>query len=132
MNISELQAGKDMTSLVASSVISVISIAFSMTLVALVMASSQFGPRIIRSFMESKQTQFVLGLFTATYVYSLIISMNLNEQAFRAFESSINDEAFLGYPILGVFIAAILCVFTLIFFIHHVASSIQADNIVEN
>jgi uncharacterized membrane protein len=103
-----------------------------MTLVALVMASSQFGPRIIRSFMESKQTQFVLGLFTATYVYSLIISMNLNEQAFRAFESSINDEAFLGYPILGVFIAAILCVFTLIFFIHHVASSIQADNVVEN
>lgn len=131
LKINDVTASQGMSDLVASSTISVISIAFSMTLVALVMASSQFGPRIIRSFMESKKTQFTLGLFTSTFVYSVIVYTKLNTQNKQLFEQTHNTEAYLGYPVAVVFISAILCVITLIFFIHHVASSIQADNVVE-
>ena len=131
LKINDVTASQGMSNLVASSTISVISIAFSMTLVALVMASSQFGPRIIRSFMESKKTQFTLGLFTSTFVYSVIVYTKLNTQNKQLFEQAHSTEAYLGYPVAVVFISAILCVVTLIFFIHHVASSIQADNVVE-
>ncbi len=129
--LNDLTASQGMSELVASSTISVISIAFSMTLVALVMASSQFGPRIIRSFMESKKTQFTLGLFTATFVYSVIVYTKLNAQNKALFEQTHNTEAYLSYPVVAVFVSALLCVMTLIFFIHHVACSIQADNVVE-
>ncbi|MBF7073438.1 DUF2254 domain-containing protein [Glaciecola sp. MH2013] len=130
VGLNDLDAARGMIDMVASSAISVISIAFSMTLVALVMASSQFGPRIIRSFMESKKTQFTLGLFTSVYAFSLIIFTRLSEEGRAAYQVEA-EQVYLGYPAFIVFFLAIICVIALIFFIHHVASSIQADNVVE-
>lgn len=108
----------------ATSLITVTSIAFSMTLVALVMASNSFGPRLIRSFMQSKKTQSVLGFFTASFVYCLSIIGQINV-----------DASMSGHPVIAVtiaFVLAVLCVFVLIFFIHHVAVSIRADSVVDD
>jgi uncharacterized membrane protein len=121
--ISSATTAMQLVQVVASSVITVTSIAFSMTLVALVMASNSFGPRLIRSFMENKKTQFVLGFLSASFVYCLIVLSQINLDGNTA-----------SYPILSVFVAlilAIICVFVLIFFIHHVAVSIRADTVVE-
>ena len=54
---------RDLLTTVASSVMTVVSITFSITIVALTNASSQFGPRLIRNFMEDSSTQVVLGCF---------------------------------------------------------------------
>ncbi len=117
------QTSMQVVQVIASSLITVTSIAFSMTLVALVMASNSFGPRLIRSFMQSKQTQCVLGFLCASFVYCLLVLSQIQV-----------DGQFPSHPILSVFIALILavaCVFVLIFFIHHVGVSIRADTVVE-
>jgi uncharacterized membrane protein len=109
---------------IANSMITVTSIAFSITVVALTLASSQFGPRLIRNFMMDKGTQVVLGVFVSTYLYCLLII-----QATKSY----GEQVFV--PGMSVYIAVILAfisVGVLIFFIHHVARSIQADNVINN
>ncbi|MGB6017847.1 MAG: DUF2254 family protein, partial [Nodosilinea sp.] len=60
-------------SAIAGSMVSVATTAFSITIVALQLASSQFGPRLLRSFMQDTGNQSVLGSFISTFVYSLMV-----------------------------------------------------------
>ena len=108
-------------STIAGSAMTVASVSFSITIVALTLASSQFGPRLLRNFMRSFTSQAIIGSFTGTFVYCLVVM--------RSVGTSWEE----GSPHLSVTIAvvlALLCVCLLIYFVHHVASSIQADNLV--
>jgi uncharacterized membrane protein len=121
--IVDLEDSLEVVKLIASSTITITSIAFSMTVVALVMASNQFGPRLIENFMQNKWTQLVLGIFTSTFVFCLVVISKINVSS---------DAAY--YPQFAIVIAvllAVICVFVLIFFIHHVATSIRADTVVK-
>lgn len=57
-----------MLSTIAGSMMSVVGVTFSMTLVALAMASSQYTSRILRNFMSSRLTQAVLGIFAGIFI----------------------------------------------------------------
>ena len=107
---------------IASSMITIAGVVFSMTLVALSLASSQLGPRLLRNFMTDTVNQMVLGTFVSTFLYSLIVLRSIR----RAEES-------LFVPHLSVSVAVVLAVASLgvlVYFIHHVALSIQADSAV--
>lgn len=108
----------------AAAMITVTSIAFSITIVSLTLASSQFGPRLMRNFMMDKGTQFVLGTFTSTFLFCLFIYCTLSFK-----------EPYAYQPGLTILIAVLMTCFSvgvLIFFIHHVAKSIQADNVIND
>src|SRR5665648_377986 len=62
--------------IVAGSMITIAGVVFSMTLVALSLASSQLGPRLLRSFMRDRATQVVLGTFIATFLYLSLIHIS--------------------------------------------------------
>ena len=59
--------------IIGGSMITIAGVVFSMTLVALSLASSQLGPRLLRSFMRDTTTQVVLGTFISTFLYCLIV-----------------------------------------------------------
>lgn len=105
-------------STVAGSMITVTGVVFSITIVALTLASSQFGPRLLRGFLRDRSTQWVLGTFVSTFLYSLLV--------LRAVEAG-------RVPYLATTVAlglAVASVFVLIFFVHHAASSIQASSVI--
>jgi len=107
---------------IAGSMITIAGVVFSMTLVALSLASSQLGPRLLRNFMRDTTTQVVLGTFVATFLYCLLVLRTIR----RAEES-------LFVPHLSVSLGVLLAVVSvgvLIYFIHHVSVSIQANEIV--
>ncbi len=107
---------------IAGSMITIAGVVFSMTLVALSLASSQFGPRMLRNFMRDTTTQVVLGTFIATFLYCLLVLRTIR----RA-------EEILFVPHLSVFLGVLLAVLSvgvLIYFIHHVSVSLQANEIV--
>lgn len=60
-------------STIAGSMITVAGVTFSITIVALQLASSQFGPRLLRNFMHDTGNQFVLGTFIAAFAYCLLV-----------------------------------------------------------
>jgi uncharacterized membrane protein len=65
-------------SAIAGSMVSVATTTFSITIVALQLASSQFGPRLLRNFMQDTGNQIVLGTFISTFVYSLMVLRTVN------------------------------------------------------
>ena len=112
---------RQMLSTLAGSMMSVMGITFSMTLVALALASSQYTSRILRNFMRSRVTQVTLGIFAGIFAYCLIVLRTIRG----------GDAEFV--PSLAVFFAFVLAlggIGVLIFFIHHIASSIQASSII--
>jgi len=113
---------RGMLSTIAGSMMSVVGVTFSMTLVALAMASSQYTSRILRNFMSSRLTQAVLGIFAGIFTYCLIVLRTIRGGDEGAFVPSL--AVFFG------FVLAVGGVGVLIFFIHHVASSIQASSII--
>lgn len=109
-------------SAIAGSMVSVATTAFSITIVALQLASSQFGPRLLRNFMQDTGNQVVLGTFISTFVYSLMVLRTINGVDKSEFVPHIAVTCGLGLAIASIGV--------LIFFIHHSASSIQVDQVV--
>lgn len=115
------EGARGVLSTIASSTITVAGVTFSITIVTLSLATSQFGPRLLRNFMRDTGNQFVLGAFTSIYLYCLLVLRTVRG----------TDE--LNYvPHLSVTIGvalAVLGVAILIFFIHHIAESIQVPRV---
>ena len=107
--------------IIAGSMITIAGVVFSMTLVALSLASSQLGPRLLRSFMRDSTTQVVLGTFIATFLYCLLVLRTIRRAEEVAFVPHLSVT-------LGVLLA-VASVGVLIYFIHHVSVSIQANEI---
>jgi uncharacterized membrane protein len=117
-----VEGTRQLLATIAGSMITVASLVFSMTLVALTLASSQLGPRLISRFMRDRIHQVVLGTFLATFVYALLILQTVTDSG---------DARFV--PHLAVLVALLLTLVSLgwlIYFIHHVADSIQADSVI--
>jgi uncharacterized membrane protein len=113
---------RGMLSTIASSMMSVVGVTFSMTLVALSLAASQYSSRVLRNFMSSRMTQLTFGVFAGIFTYCLIVLRTIRSGEEGAFMPSL--AVFFG------FVLAIGGVGILIAFIHHIASSIQASNII--
>jgi uncharacterized membrane protein len=108
-------------STIAGSMITVASLVFSMTLVALTLAAGNIGPRLIDRFMDNRINQIALGVFLATFVYSLLVL------------KSIRGEGTVFIPHLSINLALLMAIFSfgwLIYFIHDLARSIQVDNVI--
>ncbi|MBA2431480.1 MAG: DUF2254 domain-containing protein [Chthoniobacterales bacterium] len=117
------EGSRGMLAAIAGSVITVAGVAFSVTIVTLSLASTQYTPRIVRIFMGDRWNQFVLGSFVGIFAYCLIVM--------RTIRTGSEDEASF-VPLIAVFfgmLLALLSIACLIFFIHHTASSIQASSI---
>ncbi len=118
------EGARSVLSTIATSMVTIAGVTFSITLVALTMASAQFGPRLLRNFISDKGNQMVIGTFISTFIYSLIILLTIK---------GTGDDAFL--PKVSVIFGFLLSIFSLgilIYFIHHVSTSIQADYVVKS
>lgn len=116
------EGARTVLSTVAGSIITVAGVVFSITIAVLTLASSQFGPRLLRSFMRDRGNQAVLGTFIATHLYCLLVLRTVR---------GTDDRSFVPHlSVTGGVVLAIASMGVLIYFIHHVASSIQAPNII--
>ncbi len=109
-------------SAIAGSMATLAGLVFSLTLVALTLASSQFGPRLLRNFMRDRFTQFVLGTFLGAFLYCLFVLRTVRREDGSEFVPHISVT-------IGVVLAVVSLVM-LIGFIHRLATSIQADTLV--
>ena len=107
---------------IAGSMITIAGVVFSLTLVALSLASSQFGPRLLRNFMRDTANQLVLGTFISTFLYCLLVLRTIRREEGSVFVPHLSVT-------LGV-VFALASLWVLIYFIHHVSVSIQADEVI--
>ncbi len=120
--VNSSNSARSILSTISGAMIGVAGTVFSVTLVALTLASSQFGPRLIKNFMYVRLNQIVLGSYVATYLYCLLVLNALKDSSDYIFIPSIS--------IFMAIIAAIINIILLIVFIHQIAISIQADKVI--
>lgn len=118
---------RDIMAVIAGSSITVAGTVFSITIIALTLASTQFSPRILRNFMRDAGNQAVLGALVGIFVYCIVVVRTIRDGG--------GDQNVDFVPSTAVFFGVIFGfagVGCLIYFIHHVAISIQATSIVSS
>jgi uncharacterized membrane protein len=115
---------REVLSSVASSTIGIAATAFSITIVALQLAASNFGPRLLRNFMQDTGNQIVLGTFIGTFIYALLVLRTIRGDG---------DDYDSFVPQLAVTVGLLLAIASigvLIYFIHHASSIIQVSHVI--
>ncbi|MGH9247675.1 MAG: DUF2254 domain-containing protein [Acidimicrobiales bacterium] len=116
-------AAREVLIIVSATMITVTGVVFSLTVVALQIASSQFSPRLLRNFFRDRPNQIVLAIFVGTFAYSLagLHTVGTPDEGGEVFVPRL--------AISGAMFLALLSVAALVYFLHHVAHSIQIDDI---
>ncbi len=117
-------AARTVLSVIAGSLITVAGLTFSITIVVLQQASSQFSPRVLRTFFGDRVTQVTIGTFVGTFVYSILVLRAVG---------SFGDTGFV--PRLSVTIASLFgigAVVLLIVYLNHVSQMIQVSHVTAN
>lgn len=107
---------------IGTSIMTVVSIVFAILLMTLTLASMQFSPRIMLSFVRDGVTQWTLGIFLGTFSYCMA--------ALPAARSLPHPFAPVG-TVVGAMALALACVAWLLFFIHHISRAISVNQIVD-
>jgi uncharacterized membrane protein len=122
LNNGSADAARQILIAIAAALITVAGLVFSVTIVALTLASTQFGPRILRNFIRDRGTQVTLGTFVAAFVYAVLCLGSVSNGSNADF-----------VPHLSVTVALVLllvALVVLIYFIDHVAKSIQLPRVI--
>jgi uncharacterized membrane protein len=116
------QVAQTILSVIATSIMTVVSIVFAILLMTLTLASMQFSPRILISFVRDGGTQWTLGIFLGTFCYCVA--------ALPAARSMPHPFAPVA-TVCGGMLLALMCVGWLLYFIHHISQAISVNHIVD-
>lgn len=115
---------RGMLTAIAGSMLTVATLAFSLTLSAVTQASGQYTPRIFRNFIRDRANQFVLGYFVSVFAFCLLVLRTIR-----------GADEIRFVPALAVIVGLLLAlggIVALIFFFHHIADSLQISKIIDN
>jgi uncharacterized membrane protein len=122
LRLGHADAGRDVLIAIAAAIITTVGVVFSITILALTLASQQFGPRMMRNFVRDVGNQFTLGIFVASFVYSVLALGSI---------TSFPHSDFVPHLCIAVAEALLLLdLAVLIYFINHIASSIQLPAVI--
>ena len=113
---------RNLLSTLLGAIITMSSVVFSITIVALSLAAAQFGSRMVRAYVSDSRTKLALGLFTMTIFYCLL--------ALRAVGGAMPVEQVPHVTVSVGLLLAVVCILVLLLFLHVVARSIIADDVV--
>lgn len=117
------EGARALLSAVASTTIGVAGTTFSITIAALSLASGQMGPRLLRNFIRDGRNQVVLGIFLGTFAYALIVLRTVR---------TVQETPFVPHlAVTGAIVLAMVSVATLVWFVHHIATSINVETVVD-
>ena len=119
------EGARSLLAAIITSMISFTGLVFSITIVVLQLTSSQFSPRVLRTFLRDQFNQLTLGIFVATFVYALVV--------LRAVRGTSQIDPFvpqLAVTVAFGFVLGSVAVF--LAYIHHIAQSIRAATIITN
>ena len=115
-------AARQILTALAAAVITVIGVVFSIMIVTLTLASTQFGPRMLRNFIRDRGTQITLGTFVATFVFAVLTLASIGPGSHGDFVPHISVTVLLVLVLVDLGV--------LVYFIHHIAMSIQLPQVI--
>lgn len=118
-------SARSLLTAVASSTVTISALVFSVTVLVLQLASGQFSPRVLRTFLRDKRSQFTLGVFLGTFVYSLVVLREVRG------ENGVVDEFVPRISVAVSFLLVLVSVGFFVQYIHNIANSIRVIEIID-
>lgn len=123
----DADAARSLLDAIASSLITVTALTFSLTVVTLQLASSQFSPRLLRTFTRDRFVQVTLALFLATFTYALTVL-----RAVRSASDGGQAEFVPKIAVTTAFVLAVASVLGLVLFLAHLTDQIRVETMLRN
>jgi uncharacterized membrane protein len=115
-------AARQILTALAAAIITVVGLVFSIVIVALTLASTQFGPRMLRNFIRDRGVQATLGTFVGSFFYAILTLGSLSYGSHGDFVPHLSITAALALTLVDLGV--------LVYFIHHIATSIQLPEVI--
>lgn len=117
-------AAREVLSTLASGLLTFTALTFSITVVVLVLTSTQFSPRVLRTFLHDRPSKLTLGVFVGTYLFLLIVLREVR-----------GDDATTGVfvpriAVTAAFAMTVVAVAFFVYFVHHIAQSVRVSTII--
>jgi len=129
------ESASNMLQVIASSMISIASTVFAITITAVVYASGNYGPRLLTNFMEDRGNQLSLATFIGTFVYALWVLRTVRAENESPSGAEDLATALPGFvPQLSLLVAYLLMalsVAVLVFFLNHIPSGIRINTVLK-
>ncbi len=122
INNGSADAARQILTALAAAIITVVGLVFSILIVALTLASTQFGPRMLRNFIRDPGVQITLGAFVATFFYAVLALGSVSHGPRGDFVPHLSITVCLALTLVDLGV--------LVYFIHHVARSIQLPEVI--
>ena len=122
VNNGSADAARQILTALAAAVITVVGLVFSILIVALTLASTQFGPRMLRNFLRDRGVQITLGTFVATFFYEVLTLGAVSHGSRGDFVPHLSITVALALTLVDLGV--------LVFFIDRVAKSIQLPEVI--
>lgn len=122
MTTSGPAGARDMVQTVTTSSLTVVTLVFSIMVVVLQVAGSQYSPRLPAQFLRDTSTQLVLAVFVFTFVYSLSIVRSIGA----------NNDFVPNFAVTTCFLAVITCMAAFIYFVHHIVHSVRIEKVLRH
>ncbi len=122
VNNGSADAARQILTALAAAIITVVGLVFSIVIVALTLASTQFGPRMLRNFIRDRGVQFTLGTFVASFFFAILTLGSVSHGGHGDFVPHLSITATLALTLVDLAV--------LVYFIHHVTKSIQLPEVI--
>lgn len=119
----DAESSRSMVATIASSIITVAGVSFSIVVLAVAQASSQYTPRVLRNFLRDRPSQVALGILVGVFFYCLIVIRTI-----RGGDDGL--EFVPALAVLGAFALAAVAIGSLVYFLHHISTTMDAGAIV--
>jgi uncharacterized membrane protein len=106
-----------------SGLISMIVFSFSMVMLLLSQASSNYSPRLLPGLISNKNHQIILGIYLATILYCILILFSIQPTG--------DQYQIPGFAVLLGILGTVISIYAFIYFIHTISQSIQINNILD-
>ncbi|MFD2551161.1 DUF2254 domain-containing protein [Bizionia sediminis] len=123
--INNADTAKTLLSFLTGGIISIMVFSFSMVMVLLNQASSNFSPRVLPGLISNRNHQYVLGLYLATILYNTFTLVGINPQESDKYQLP-------GFSVLIGIVLTVVCLGAFLYFIHSISQSIQVNNILDS
>ncbi|MEU1146942.1 DUF2254 domain-containing protein [Streptomyces sp. NPDC005863] len=108
---------KAVISTIGSAMMTFIGVVFSISLVAVQMASGQFSPRVVRLYVRSRITKITLTVFMATFLFSLM--------TLTSFDSEEDPRLLTSVPLIESVLSMLMVLLSLLLFVAYVNGTVR-------
>jgi uncharacterized membrane protein len=116
----DAQSALQILSTVAASMVTLTALVLTVVLVVVQLANGQYGPRVVRTFLHDKPSQFAIGVFVATFAHAML--------AMR----EVHGDTVPGLAIVVAYVLIIVSIVVLILYVHHIGQSLRISSIIDS